>query len=226
MMTVQRMAPKMKGISAILLIVALVVLVACAPAAQERSTSAPAGEQPELTVAPPLATVPAQPEASPTGEMAPVQALPPNMDAPTVVVPAGSGEAAESGAPESGVVPPSGTVDVGQLTPASRPDDGGPLIVQPEPGVPDAQAKIVGLAIEDAAARLGVDVSQVRLLAVEEKQWPDTGLGCPSIGTVQAQVITPGFLITLEADGNFLTYHTDLAKRLLLCLDAIPDSSQ
>lgn len=222
----QRMAPKMKGLSALLLILALLVLVACTPAAQERSTLAPAGEQPEQTVAPALATAPAQPEATPTQELAPVQAMPPNMDAPTVVVPTGTGEAAESGAPESGIVPPSGTVDVGQLTPASRPDEGGPLIVQPEPGVPDAQAKMVELATQDAAARLEVDVSQVRLLAVEEKQWPDTGLGCPSIGTVQAQVVTPGFLITLEADGKFLTYHTDMAKRLLLCLDAIPDLSQ
>jgi len=49
-----------------------------------------------------------------------------------------------------------------------------------------------------------------------EKSWSDTSLGCPRPGMFYAQVITPGYLITLEVKGEKYEYHTDL-ERIILC---------
>jgi hypothetical protein len=80
----------------------------------------------------------------------------------------------------------------------------------------DESPRVVGLAVADAAARHGVAPDAVRVVRVEPRQWPDSGLGCPRPGMGYAQVITPGYLIALEAGGAILEYHTD-RSRVELC---------
>jgi hypothetical protein len=60
------------------------------------------------------------------------------------------------------------------------------------------------------------------LLSAEAVTWPDASLGCPRPNTGYIQVETPGFHITLLANGGRYTYHTDLADNYLLCLDGEP----
>jgi hypothetical protein len=76
---------------------------------------------------------------------------------------------------------------------------------------------LVQRAIEDAARTTGVEPGSVRVLSVEARDWPDASLGCPKPGMMYAQVITPGFLIALEAGGRRLEYHADSDRRLEQC---------
>lgn len=70
-------------------------------------------------------------------------------------------------------------------------------------------------AIADLAARLKVDQSAIQVMGVEKRMWNDAGLGCPQPGMMYAQVITPGFLIRLSAQGKVYTYHTSLTRAVL-----------
>lgn len=81
---------------------------------------------------------------------------------------------------------------------------------------------IVELAVRDLALRLDLDPAQIQILAVESVEWPDAGLGCPLPGMNYAQVITPGYRITLEAAGKTYVYHTNTESALILCLDDGP----
>ena len=87
-----------------------------------------------------------------------------------------------------------------------------PIIVEPaptvgEPTVP-AEAAEVTLVKQDLAQRLNTAVDQIRVVSVRAVDWPDTSLGCPKPGMSYAEVITPGFEIILEANGQEYAYHT------------------
>jgi hypothetical protein len=56
---------------------------------------------------------------------------------------------------------------------------------------------------------LGVDVTQVEVVKVEDVEWPDACLGLPDEGEMCAQVVTPGYRITLEVNGQTYVLHTD-----------------
>jgi len=83
---------------------------------------------------------------------------------------------------------------------------------------PPAEAKrVVELAMDDLVQKTGVALKEVRLVSVEAVQWSDASLGCPKPGMVYAQVITPGFLVVLEAMGDEYEYHTDQGRFVVLC---------
>ncbi len=84
---------------------------------------------------------------------------------------------------------------------------------------PEAQGA-VDAAIRDAAPRLGTDISQVRVERVEQREWPNSGLGCPQPGMMYAQVITPGYLVIVASGGRRLEYHTDARGNAVYCRDA------
>lgn len=60
-----------------------------------------------------------------------------------------------------------------------------------------------------AAAELGLGLQSVRIVAVEKVDWPDPCLGIPDPLELCAQVITPGYRIVLDANGQQVIYHTD-----------------
>ncbi|MCS7259839.1 MAG: hypothetical protein NZ765_03550, partial [Anaerolineae bacterium] len=82
---------------------------------------------------------------------------------------------------------------------------------------PEASAA-VQRAVEDLARRLAVPHRAIQVLRAQAVEWPDTSLGCPQEGMMYAQVITPGFLIFLEAQGNVYEYHTDRVHHAVLCM--------
>jgi hypothetical protein len=89
----------------------------------------------------------------------------------------------------------------------------------PAPMVGDPAARpAVEAVLRDAAARLGVPREQLVVERVEEREWPDTSLGCPQPGFLYAQVITPGYLIIVSGAGQRLEYHTNASGgQLVLC---------
>ncbi|MHB1293856.1 MAG: hypothetical protein ACYC4R_02565 [Anaerolineae bacterium] len=66
---------------------------------------------------------------------------------------------------------------------------------------------LVALAATDVALRMGVRASQVQVTRVEAIEFPDASLGIPEEGMVYAQVVTPGYAITLQVGGQTYVYH-------------------
>ncbi len=77
-------------------------------------------------------------------------------------------------------------------------------------------APLIHQAIEDLSRRLDLDPQQIRLQAVEDVQWRDSSLGCPEPGQNYLMVITPGYRIYLEAEGQVYEYHAD-EKHVVHC---------
>ena len=71
----------------------------------------------------------------------------------------------------------------------------------------------VVVAIADMAEHLNVQAEQVTVVELEEVTWPDASLGCPLPGMMYAQVLVPGYRVTLEAVGRRFEYHTDRTSR-------------
>lgn len=72
-------------------------------------------------------------------------------------------------------------------------------------------------ALDDLSQQSGVPLDQISLVSIEARQWSDASLDCPQEGFMYAQVITPGYLIILEAAGTEYRYHTDQATTVILC---------
>jgi hypothetical protein len=65
--------------------------------------------------------------------------------------------------------------------------------------------------------RLNVDIEEIVCVYIKPVMWPDTSLGCPKDGMEYAQVITEGYQIILEINGNIYKYHTDNHDKVILC---------
>jgi hypothetical protein len=92
-----------------------------------------------------------------------------------------------------------------------------------QPKKPADAEQVVQLAREDLAQRLDLAPEAIRVVSVEAVDWPDTSLGCPQPRMMYAQVITPGFRVLLEAEGETYEYHADAGRLLVLCgSDGLP----
>jgi len=83
---------------------------------------------------------------------------------------------------------------------------------------PDAASRaLVDQARQALAQEIVDDAGAVKLQRVEPTEWRDSSLGCPQPGMNYLQVITPGYLIVLEAQGRSYEYHTDRQTRVIRC---------
>lgn len=92
-----------------------------------------------------------------------------------------------------------------------------PTAVPTEVALSAGAEPLVARAREDLAQKLDLPTDAIRLVSVEAVEWPDAGLGCPQPGLTYAQLVTPGFLVLLEAQDQTYTYHTDTDRRVVLC---------
>jgi hypothetical protein len=151
----------------------------------------------------PAADIPATPPAqatpaTPVQEFA-VEAKSVEEPSPTPGLPT---EITDPSAPVSPVAPP-----------AEAAQTGGSQGVKPLAGSETALAA----AMADLAKQQNLTPDQIILLSMEATEWGDTSLGCPQEGMMYAQVITPGFLMILEAQGQQYTYHTDQKTNVVWC---------
>lgn len=85
----------------------------------------------------------------------------------------------------------------------------------PEAGLDlEAQAEA---AVAHLSERLGVEAGEIEILEARQVTWPDAAAGCPRPGMVYMQVLTPGALVRLEADGREYRYHARGRTLPLLC---------
>ena len=73
----------------------------------------------------------------------------------------------------------------------------------PEEAMPESQypAAIVA-ARQQLAADLGIEAEAITVASFEEREWPNACLGLPAEGEMCAEVITPGYLVVLNAEGE------------------------
>lgn len=93
----------------------------------------------------------------------------------------------------------------------------------PSPGpetsmsISDSEQQALEAAQADLSDRLGLPEENIQPVSIEPVEWSDASLGCPQEGMMYAQVVTPGYLIILEAEGRQYEYHTDRKANLVLC---------
>ncbi len=140
---------------------------------------------------------PAQARREPSGAAreAPQYAAPPPAAAPQA--------AAES------ALPPSTTAIT--ATGAGSGVDAGPAARLP--------AQLARNMLEDAARRADVERASIRIVAVDPVMWFDTSLGCEAGAFATPEMRVPGYLVTVDADGTVLHYHTDDGERIRICDD-------
>jgi len=117
--------------------------------------------------------------------------------------------------------------DEGSPLPGSSPLAPGesPLIGPPEGNVPSKGDQenlrnvdqLSEMARSDLANELSVDAGAIELVEVEAVEWSNSSLGCPEPGMMYLQVLTPGYRLTLEVDGQRYVYHTDDGQRVVHC---------
>ncbi len=76
---------------------------------------------------------------------------------------------------------------------------------------------VVRAAIAQATTDLGVAPDQLTIVAVEARDWPDSSLGCPQPGRAYAQIVTPGYRLVVEANGQQYEYHTNRTTMIVRC---------
>lgn len=64
----------------------------------------------------------------------------------------------------------------------------------------------------------GLTLEALRVVSVEEVEWPDSSLGCPQPGMMYAQVITPGFRVVVEStSGETFDVHLSQSGGGVVC---------
>jgi glucose/arabinose dehydrogenase len=63
---------------------------------------------------------------------------------------------------------------------------------------------------------LQLSEEEISVVSVEAVEWPDASVGCPQPGMMYAQVVTPGYLVVLEAGAKRYEYHAS-PEHFLLC---------
>jgi len=75
--------------------------------------------------------------------------------------------------------------------------------------MPISKDNAVENARNDLASRLKIDAGDVKQKSVEDTDFPDMALGAPEDDEMSGQMITPGWRIKLEAQGQTFEYRAD-----------------
>jgi len=76
----------------------------------------------------------------------------------------------------------------------------------------DGAARASSAARRSLAGKLAIAEEVVTVETVEAVDWPDASLGCPAKGELAAAVITPGYRVTLRANGQPYEVHVAGAR--------------
>jgi hypothetical protein len=133
------------------------------------------------------------------------------------------GAAPTPAASPTGAPPASGPASGSTTDPAAdpskevRPVDPTSL---PGEGVPPA---IIAQATNDAAVQAGVDPSAVTVVSADAVTWPNGAAGCPKMGFLYTDVITPGYRVVVKAGDTTYDYRGSVrGGSVSWCQDAAP----
>lgn len=84
-------------------------------------------------------------------------------------------------------------------------------------GLPDGDTSEIAEKVRQAlSAKAGIALNQIQVVSVEPVEWPDGCLGIRTRGVACVAVITPGYLVLLEANGQTFEFHTDTQANAIL----------
>jgi hypothetical protein len=125
--------------------------------------------------------------------------------------------------------PPALTPSPTRSTPTLQPTPSPTKIIKtPATQTPSSEAPCLSRGPIEEQARealadfLGISSGEVKVIKVEEVEWPDTSLGCPEPGMVYAQVIVPGWRVVMKAGGKIYEYHCGGKQGVLSDEDSLP----
>jgi hypothetical protein len=99
------------------------------------------------------------------------------------------------------------------------------LLVASPSGVAQAQGQepppddVVQVALATASDYLGVPQDNLIVIMAAQRDWGDSSLGCPQPGMAYSQIITPGYVVTVDTDDlvSEVDVHTDEGSRGAIC---------
>ena len=80
------------------------------------------------------------------------------------------------------------------------------------PELPEDSESLIMLAKFDLTLNTGVDIENIVTKSIEETLFDDASLGVPEAGVTYDAIVTPGYIIMLEADGDLSEYRASAAK--------------
>jgi hypothetical protein len=97
---------------------------------------------------------------------------------------------------------------------------GGGLVTRPQAEEWQNAPEAALSAAADLAQRLQIDIDTIKLVSVEQVDWPDACMGIQQPGVMCAQVITSGYKVMLEANGKPYEYHTNTSGSVVRLVGA------
>ena len=78
---------------------------------------------------------------------------------------------------------------------------------------------VIQAALDAASSQLGVPTDNLIVVMTAQRDWPDASLGCPEPGRTSAQVIIPGYVVTIDTDdlATEVQVNTDTTSRATIC---------
>jgi len=80
------------------------------------------------------------------------------------------------------------------------------------PELPEDTESLIILAKFDLTIKTGVDIENIVTKSIKEHLFDDASLGVPEAGVTYDAIVTPGYIIMLEADGDLYEYRASGAK--------------
>lgn len=99
--------------------------------------------------------------------------------------------------------------------------DAKPLAGQPigigQGGFPAKYQQWADAAADIVAKELNVKTEDVMVQSVQHVTWPSAALGCPQPGQMYAEILTPGYLVQTQVQGQTHSVHMDEEGNGLVC---------
>jgi len=80
------------------------------------------------------------------------------------------------------------------------------------PELPEDSESLIMLAKFDLTIKTGIDIENIVTKSIEETLFDDASLGVPEAGVTYDAIVTPGYIIMLEAGGDLYEYRASGAK--------------
>jgi len=84
---------------------------------------------------------------------------------------------------------------------------------------------LVEKAIQDLSDRLTIEPDEIIVVEAREVVWSNSSLGCPRPGMMYADVLTPGYLVILNAKNFNFEYHAGEDSEVFYCQNPEPPAS-
>lgn len=94
-----------------------------------------------------------------------------------------------------------------------------PSVIPPEePGLQELITNVKA----DLAGRLSLPMQEISLIEFTAVEWSDSSLDCPEPEMSYLQVITPGYRMILQVNGNSYEYHSNRDSYFVYCEGRVP----